>query len=598
MLAAWAFAIVGIQGPFASPADTLPGINLPPLQGTTNAGAFLPGVFKLDYTKDDLERVKGAGFRLVRIPVNGETARDPASLEKIGEIIERTGGHAIICFFDTKKPGEGNHGDGKPDDPGAVGSCWAAIHAKLKGHLSVKYELFNEPFGYPKTPQGAKQYVSDMRRIMRTGGLPEGRCIIDGVGYADNIQLVAKAGWDGELGYHFYPTWQAEGRRTQEGYSTKAQADLKGLSQRTHVTEFGAHLGLGDVYRHYTKDGSKGSADRNTLRGLHDAIIALHRAGKGVKSLCLWHGWPNGTATTSGTTRIASEPTRFALFSHSEGATSSVRSARLPPPLQLRPQQHERQRRGASRTWGSISSLVRHRAARIPLLRQDSNGQGGHEGEDMVFVAVSLCFFVGGTEKVTRLDSYEKDFRVKVVETEAVGTPTAAGARSLSVTLLELQPDESYRPKWHATLPNAQSPRQVVISAKGEYCVMVNDRGSDDAIILFGPGGKLIKRFPLADILTPEERARRIEVHLWPAGGGPHRTEFQWFHGARIDDQTLRVVVQIELMFDYRQGLLGPARPGPTPSRVGVEVEVGLLGGVVLAKRSVRLPFDTDVLGR
>jgi hypothetical protein len=129
-----------------------------------------------------------------------------------------------------------------------------------------------------------------MRQIIRLGGLPEDRCILDGVGYADNVQLVAQAGWTGELAYHFYPMWVPEGHRTQKHYSSKLQDDLKGLSHLVHVTEFGANLQMGDSYNRYTADGSEASKDSNTLRGFHDALIALKRAGKGVKSTCYWHG--------------------------------------------------------------------------------------------------------------------------------------------------------------------------------------------------------------------------------------------------------------------------------------------------------------------
>jgi hypothetical protein len=274
--------------------DAFNGINLPPTQGSTNAGAFLAGIYRLDYSESDLEKLKRSRFNFLRVCINAETARDPASLNKIAGYFAHVDNQGVICFFDTRHDREGSHGDGKPNDTKEVGESWAAIHSRFKHELGIRYELFNEPFGYPKTLAGAEQYVSDMKKIIQIAKLPQDRCILDGVGYSANLKLVVQAGWMGDLAYHFYPTWVPKRRRTQENYSNKMQSDLRGLSDRVHVTEFGASLRMGDVYNTYTPDGSDASKNQNTLRGFHDAVIALKRAGKGVKSTCHWHGWHNG----------------------------------------------------------------------------------------------------------------------------------------------------------------------------------------------------------------------------------------------------------------------------------------------------------------
>ena len=51
---------------------------------------------------------------------------------------------------------------------------------------SVLYEIFNEPFGY-KDP---RRYLHEMLLVMHFAELPPGRCILDGCGYADNIQVL------------------------------------------------------------------------------------------------------------------------------------------------------------------------------------------------------------------------------------------------------------------------------------------------------------------------------------------------------------------------------------------------------------------------
>lgn len=285
-------AIFGMPG--AGVADGLNGINLPPMQGTTNAGAFLPGVYQLEYTKEYLQDLKSAGFDLLRIPINAETAQDPASLEKIAGYLELFDHQGIICFFDTRHEGEGSHGDGRPNDLELVGRCWALIHAKFKRKKTIRYELFNEPFGYSKTPQGARDYLADMQTIAKVGRLPVNRCILDGLGYADNVRLVAQGGWRGELAYHFYPNWVPDGQRTQENYRDKILSDVGEFGSRVHITEFGAKLTEGDVYDTYTDDGSEASKHRNALCGFHDAVHEFRKAGRGIRSSCHWHGWNNG----------------------------------------------------------------------------------------------------------------------------------------------------------------------------------------------------------------------------------------------------------------------------------------------------------------
>jgi len=289
-----AAALVLASAARGAPSGASNGINLPPTQGTTNAGAFRPGVYDFDYSNELLDRLAPAGFDSIRVPVNAETARRSASLTKLARCFARVGNRGIVCFFDTRRKGDDTHGDGKPNDLAGVARAWKAVHARFAEQPGIAYELFNEPFGYPRTLEGARQYVRDMREVIRRAGLPADRCILDGLGYANDVRLVAQAGWDGQLAYHFYPNWVPEGRRTQENFSNKVQDDLRGLSARVHVTEFGASLEAGDVYGTYTADGSDAAKDRNALRGFHDAVLALRRAGAGVRSTYHWHGWPNG----------------------------------------------------------------------------------------------------------------------------------------------------------------------------------------------------------------------------------------------------------------------------------------------------------------
>ena len=275
----------------------LDGINFPPTQGSSGTGAFLPGIYNYSYTTTDI-RNSYPTFNSMRLPINVETANDTNSLEKLKSYINQfPGSNAIICMFDTLTGAQTDHGDGRPNSLTTMGAAWKKIHAVFSGYSNVRYEIFNEPFGYNKNnPVG---YVRDMKKIISLGGLPESKCILNGMGYADDINLVVTGGWTGDLAYHFYPSWSSD--HSQEAYSNLAQAALGSWGQKTWITEFGANLGwtaqygyTNSCYGTYLDGNQAASADVNCLRGLDDALRALKASGRGVKGTFHWHGWNNG----------------------------------------------------------------------------------------------------------------------------------------------------------------------------------------------------------------------------------------------------------------------------------------------------------------
>jgi hypothetical protein len=266
------------------------GINLPPTQGSSNAGAFLSGVYHWSYSNAQVAAANHT-FNAMRLPINEDTANDPTALAVLkGYVDQFAGQRAIICMFGRAKTGQ-THGDGFPDGLAAMGAAWAKIHAVFGSYPNVHYEIFNEPFGYAKSDPG--HYVDDMKAIIRYGGLPAGKCILDGMGYADDVQLVASGGWSGDVAFHFYPNWSSD--HNQSVYSNLVQARLGSLGPRTWITEFGANLGYNNACYETYDDGSHAwSADVNALRGLDDALRALKARGHGVKGAFYWHGWNNG----------------------------------------------------------------------------------------------------------------------------------------------------------------------------------------------------------------------------------------------------------------------------------------------------------------
>lgn len=267
------------------------GLNLPPTQGTTNAGAFLPGVYVFDYSPDQLRQISESGFTHVRIPVNVETANDREAMKRIGELFAAVGDRGIICMFDTNEGDETGHGNGKPNDIPALAGAWRELRLFFRDKPDVMFELFNEPFGYARNAEGCREYLSDMKTIIRRARLPSQRCILDGIGYAGDIQSVAKAGWQGALGYHLYPNWLPSEKASAEAFSKLVQEQCSGIRNDVYITEFGMRL---DFDSQGQTSSPHPNLDAFVLDGLRDAMHVLQKRGRPILGTYHWHGWDNG----------------------------------------------------------------------------------------------------------------------------------------------------------------------------------------------------------------------------------------------------------------------------------------------------------------
>jgi hypothetical protein len=273
------------------------GLNLPTRSGTSGTGAFLPGVYSVNYSSSQLQRMRRLGFTSIRLPVNIATANDAGTLTQMRALVEAVGGSAVICMF-----GTGNlttHGTGRVDDMSAATDAWTKVHETFRTLPGVKYEVFNEPHGYVSPgcnspPCGTPaQYVRDMREIIHGAGLPEERCILDALGWAQDPHGLVQLGWGGYVGYHFYP-WFLETKpgesRSRDVYAKLFESQLSNFSQRVFVTEFGANLNAAN--RDYEMPST--SDDVNCLQGMDDAVTALRERGAGLAGAFHWHGWLNG----------------------------------------------------------------------------------------------------------------------------------------------------------------------------------------------------------------------------------------------------------------------------------------------------------------
>lgn len=260
------------------------GLNLPATQGTSNAGNFQPGVFPFDYTADIRKRIVDSPFTHLRLSLNVETAHNTAALEHLESLAALTDYRGILCMWDTNLPGETGHGNGLPNDLDALANAWKVIHAKFAKYPNLRYEIFNEPFGYPYTASGAQHYLADMRYIIEKAGLPLERCVLNGLGYAQEVKLLVNAGWQGTVAYHVYPNWLPEGQQTADSFADLIVSELSGVPNQILITEYGTNL----------TTAPKTTGSTSLLTGLPEAIRILQKQGVHLNGSYHWHGWDNG----------------------------------------------------------------------------------------------------------------------------------------------------------------------------------------------------------------------------------------------------------------------------------------------------------------
>ena len=315
----------------AAAASMDAGLNLPARNGTSGTGAFLPGVYDFAYSTAELAAVS-QHFTSVRLPINVPTAHSAVAMSQMHSIVSAVGGRAVICMFGTGSLV--THGTGRIDSMSDSVAAWAKVHATFGSMPGVKYEVFNEPHGYSAgcnvPPCGTPaEYLKDMRQLIAEAKLPSERCILDALGWAQDAQALAALGWNGSIGYHFYPWW-LPANHSRHDFDALLQQQLAGISDRVYITEFGGNLNAQNL--NYEQPSATDN-DVNCLQGLDDGLTALRKKGVGIKGAFHWHGWDNGDsfsfwlpANKNGSTKV------LKILSDASG-TGTPRSRSLAPEL-------------------------------------------------------------------------------------------------------------------------------------------------------------------------------------------------------------------------------------------------------------------------
>ncbi|MCM2372606.1 sulfatase-like hydrolase/transferase [Aporhodopirellula aestuarii] len=285
--------IIGFAAIHFAAVCSAAGLNLAPKRGTSNQGAFLPGVFGYHYSDQEIERIRGAHFTRFRYPVNVETCFDSAALDRLAALTDRLGNRGIVCMWDTNEAGEVDHGNGRINDIDKFTEAWKSLYQRFKDRDGLRFEIFNEPFGY----ESAETYIATMRSVIHDAGIPMDRCIIDGIGYAEDIRSVVDAGWEGAVAYHFYPNWLPDGQRTAENYSKLLLDALEGIENEIVITEFGADLSSFDpgrqMRRRQRRPEEQPDKDIAALAGIEDALAKAIARDQRITETYHWHGWDN-----------------------------------------------------------------------------------------------------------------------------------------------------------------------------------------------------------------------------------------------------------------------------------------------------------------
>ena len=209
-----------------------------------------------------LTAFQNRGANTVRLPVNPSTVSQSYWNAYTGAIdlaVSRSM-NVILAYW------EGSSSrDGLVDNTTQFWSMWQTIVNKYGSTSRVYFEPFNEPHGYSTT---------DLNNLYATWltnypSVPRGRIILDGQGYAQNVNVV---GADSRLSscllsYHNY-TWFDNNKTTAGDWVAAIQSIA--YPDRTIVTEFGIPMTTGKNYL-----GAPGS-DREIayFQGITQGILA------------------------------------------------------------------------------------------------------------------------------------------------------------------------------------------------------------------------------------------------------------------------------------------------------------------------------------
>ncbi|MGW3964008.1 RICIN domain-containing protein [Amycolatopsis sp. NPDC005003] len=207
------------------------------------------------------------GADTVRLPINEPTVSGYWATYTGAIDAALTKGKVILAYW--------AHTGGKPQDTGRFQQMWDTVVAKYGSNPNAYFEVINEPYAY-----GAGDLNNFYNAwLARYPGVPRGRVILDGTGYAQNVPAVGSdRRLDGTLlaahDYSFFAGYESETEWADHigGY-------IGAYADRTVVTEWGGPMSPGSKNGvHYdTLDYSipSGSFFADYIRGVSAKLRSL-----------------------------------------------------------------------------------------------------------------------------------------------------------------------------------------------------------------------------------------------------------------------------------------------------------------------------------
>jgi hypothetical protein len=135
------------------------------------------------------------------------------------------------------------------------------------------------------------------------------------------------------------------------------------------------------------------------------------------------------------------------------------------------------------------------------------------------------------------LESQSKYFEDKVARKEPAGSKPGVENNYCRGVFYRQKKDGTYEKVWERRLSNDVAPIAALVSDGGEYVATFDNWHmvgyGDDVVVIYGPGGKLVKKLALSDIVpTTSNLPRSVSSIFW---GGKHY----------IDERSLQLVLKV-----------------------------------------------------
>jgi hypothetical protein len=141
-----------------------------------------------------------------------------------------------------------------------------------------------------------------------------------------------------------------------------------------------------------------------------------------------------------------------------------------------------------------------------------------------------------------KIESPLKYFEDKVAKKDPAGSKQGVKDNYCKGIFYKQNEDGKYEKVWERRLSNDVAPVSALVSDSGEYTVTFDNWHSvgygDNVVVIYGRGGKLIKKMGLSEIVSANTHLPRSVSSIW--WGGKHY----------VDEKSLQLVLKVVSKWD------------------------------------------------